>query len=169
MRKIDTCPRLKMLEDLSAAIETWMTGGNQIILMLDLNDDITNSAANDKLRSIDLIESISHRHDNQPVATCNQGTKAIDGIYVSRSILIQRGGYCPFNTFPSDHRAIWIDLTMSNICGNRMADVLHPQARRLKCNDPKTQDKWTKFNLTFLTDRNAIQRTYTLQEHNFKK
>ena len=164
MRKIDICPRLKMIEDLSAAIETWMAAGDQIILMLDLNDDVTNSAANDKLISIGLTECITHRHDNQPYATCNRGTKAIDGIYVSSTIMIQRGGYCPFNTFPTDHRAIWIDLPMSNLCGNKMAPILHPQARRLKCNDPKTQDKWTKLYLSFLKDRNAIQRAYTLQE-----
>ena len=164
-KKIDTCPRLKMLEDLTESITEWLANGDQIILMLDLNDDVTNSAANTKLRSIGLNECILQRHDEQqPYATCNRGTKAIDGIYVSNTITIERGGYCPFNTFPSDHRALWIDVTMSNLCGNKMAPVSHPHARRLKCNDPKVQNKWTKLYTTFLNERNAIKRAYALQE-----
>jgi hypothetical protein len=99
------------------------------------------------------------------MATCNRGTNVIDGIYVSNTIMIQRGGYCPFNTFPSDHRALWLDITMSNLCGNDMARVLHPQARRLKCNSPSIQKKWTELYLTRLKETNAIQRAYVLQEN----
>ena len=164
-KKINVCPRKKMLDDLSDTIEVWLANGNQIILMLDLNDDTQNSSANDKLKSIGLKECITHRHDDlQTMATCNRGTKAIDGIYVSNTIIIQKGGYCPFNTFPSDHRALWIDVTMSNLCGNNMAPVLHPQARRLKCNDPVTQTTWTKLYMTKLQERDAVQRVYRLQE-----
>ena len=164
-RKTNICPRIKMLDDLAAAITEWLNSGDQIILMLDLNDDILNSTANTKLNSIGLKECITGRHNNQPpLATCNRGSKPIDGIYVSNTIMIQKGGYCPCNTFPSDHRALWIELTMSNLCGNNMAPIIHPQARRLKCNDPTTQAKWTKLYISFLHERNAIQRAYKLQE-----
>ena len=163
-KKIETCPREQMIQDLVETITEWMSNGDQIILMLDLNDDVLNSRAGRKLRSIGLRECLTHRHDDSvPTSTCNRGTKIIDGIYVSSTILIQKGGYCPFNTFPTDHRALWIDLTLSNLCGNKMAQVINPQARRLKCNDPKTQDKWTRLYLTALKDKNAIQQIYDLQ------
>jgi hypothetical protein len=164
-RNKTTCPRKEMLDDLTTAITTWLSEGEQIILMLDLNDNCDHSEANDRLTSIGLKECILNRHQEQPPATCNRGTKPIDGIYASNTILIEKGGYCPFNLFPTDHRALWIDLTMSNLCGNNMAPILHPQARRLKCNDPPTQAKWTKLYLDFLNKRNAINRSYSLQEN----
>ena len=164
-KKNDSCPRNKFMEDLAEAITGWLTKGDQIVLMLDLNDDILNSLANEKLKSIGLTECITQRHDDlQTMATCNRGTKAIDGIYVSNTIMIQKGGYSAFNTFPSDHRALWVDITMSNICGSTMAQVLHPQARRLKCNDPVTQQRWTNLYIKALNEKDAVQRVYTLQE-----
>ena len=164
-KKDNTCPRIKMLEDITETITEWLAKGDQIILMLDLNDDVLNSTANDKLTSIGLTECITNRHDDLPnVATCNRGTKVIDGIYTSNTIMIQKGGYSTFNAFPSDHRALWIDMTMSNICGSTMATVLHPQARRLKCNDPVTQAKWTKLYLSALRENDAVQRVYRLQD-----
>ena len=163
-RKIDTCPRLKMMDELIAAIEEWLECGDQIILMMDLNDNVLNSVASNKLKAIGLNECISDRHsDEQPFATCNRGTRTIDGIFTSNTIMTQKGGYLPFNSFPSDHRAIWIEVTMGNLCGNNMAPIMNPKARRLKCNDPKTQKKWTNLYTTFLTERHVIQRAYQLQ------
>ena len=163
-KKVDACPRQKMINDITVQIKEWLNNGDQIILMLDLNDNVLNSSASNKLKSIGLKECITHRHDDlRPMATCNRGTKVIDGVYVSNTIMIQKGGYCPFNTFPSDHRALWLDITMSNLCGNSMAKVLHPQARRLKCNSPLIQNKWTELFMTALQDKNAVQRAYNLQ------
>jgi hypothetical protein len=163
VRKIRNCPRMQMIDDLTEEIKEWLDNGEQIILMIDLNDDVTRGLAHDKLKAIGLQESITTRHGNSQPSTCNRGNKAIDGMYVSSTIMIQKGGYCPFNTFPSDHRALWIDVTINNICGNNMAPVLHPQARRLKCNDPKIQKKWTTLYLKALAEQNAIQRVYKLQ------
>ena len=164
-RQQEGCPRKQMLDELLQLITTWLEAGDQIILMIDLNEDVANSAAAEQIRASGLMECITGRHDDmETVATCNRGTKTIDGIFVSNTIMIQKGGYSPFNTFPTDHRALWIDLSMSNLCGNNMAPIIHPQARRLKCNDPVTQKRWTKLYTKALQDKNAIQRAYRLQE-----
>jgi hypothetical protein len=158
------CPRSSMVDDLAKAINDWMSAGDQIILMIDLNDDVINSNAARAFRAIGLRECISQRHNdiNTP-STCNKGTRTIDGIFTSSTINITRGGYLPYSYFPTDHRALWIDVTMANLCGNRMAEIKLPQARRLKCNDPKTQRKWTQLYIKYLTDRKAISRAYKLQ------
>jgi hypothetical protein len=164
-KKINQCPRTQMLDDLLNAIKAWHESGEQIILMIDLNDDIHDSPAKDQIKSIGLNECIIERHtDLPPIATCNRGNKTIDGIFTSNTIMIQKGGYCPFNTFPSDHRALWIDVRINNLCGSNMSPVLHPQARRLKCNDPKTQGNWTRLYMNALRKHDAIQRAYRLQE-----
>ena len=153
-----------MLDDLTTAIKLWMDSGDQIILMIDLNDDITNSRATTKLTSIGLRETITHRHsDESPFSTCNKGSRPIDGIFTSSTIHITKGGYLPFTQFPTDHRALWIDITMDNLCGSDMAPITLPQARRLKCNDPKTQNKWLTLYTKYLNERNAISRAYKVQ------
>jgi hypothetical protein len=163
-KKVELCPRKKMINDLTTQINNWLEAGDQIILMIDLNDNILNSEASRQLQSIGLKEGITQRHDEKQImSTCNRGNYAIDGIFVSSTIMIQKGGYCPFNIFPSDHRALWIDVTMSNLCGNKMAAVMHPQARRLKCNSPKVQEKWRELYLQALHDKSAVQRAYALQ------
>jgi hypothetical protein len=96
-----------MLNDLTRQIREWLDKGDQIILMLDLNDNVLNSEANTQLQSVGLEECILQRHDVMPlVATCNKGTNAIDCIYVSSTIRIQRGGYCPFNSRITEHSGL---------------------------------------------------------------
>jgi hypothetical protein len=162
--KKEVCPRNQMLDDLILEITQWLNEGNQIILMLDLNDDVTDSMAHNKLKNIGLVESITSRHAGRlPFPTCSKGTRAIDGIYVSTTIKITKGGYLPFDKFPTDHRPLWIDVSMTNIFGNDMAPLLQPQARRLKCNDPVTQKKWIKLYNKYLSEHKAIDRAFQLQ------
>ena len=120
-----------MLDDLVQEIQEWILSGDQIILMIDLNDDMMNSQASSKIKHLGLIAGITHKHhDNIPFPTCNKGgTRAIDGIYISSIIAVHKGGYLPFHAFPTDHRPLWIGVVISNLCGNKMALIHNPQAR----------------------------------------
>jgi hypothetical protein len=60
-----------MISDLTNDIKEWLDNGEQIILIIDLNNDVTRITAHDKLKAIGLKESITTRHDNtQPPSTC---------------------------------------------------------------------------------------------------
>ena len=92
-RRNGNCPRKQMLDELLGEITTWLDSGDQIILMIDLNDDVHDSLAMEQIRAIGLEECITARHNEiPPTATCNRGTKTIDGIFVSNTIMIQKGG-----------------------------------------------------------------------------
>jgi len=43
--------------------------------------------------------------------------------------------------YPSDHRLVWIDITYENTFGFTMNELVRPQARRLRCNDPRIVHK----------------------------
>jgi hypothetical protein len=163
-KKINTCPRKHMLDELCTALTAWIESGNQIILLIDLNEDVINSSSAKKLNDLGLQECITNRHTPGIIPpTCIKGSRPIDGIFISQTLHISQGGYLPFSCFPSDHRALWIDVSMSNLCGNTMAPIRNPAARRLKCNDPTTQKKWLNLYISYLESENAIKRAYTLQ------
>ena len=54
----DRCPRQAMLEDLGAQVQQWIQEGDQIVLGMDVNDDITKSAVLQPFRDIGLEEII---------------------------------------------------------------------------------------------------------------
>ena len=59
-----------------------MAEGDQIIVMINLNDDVTSSLAATKLNSIGLQECITSRHiDETPLRTYIKGTKPMDGMF----------------------------------------------------------------------------------------
>ena len=81
-KKLDTYPGQQILEDLGTEIQSWMAEGDQIIVMINLNDDVTSSLAATKLNSIGLQECITSRHiDETPLRTYIKGTKPMDGMF----------------------------------------------------------------------------------------
>ena len=55
-------PRFAMLEDLGNAIMTYRAAGDQIVLMIDLNEDVTKDSVKQKFESIGLKECITEKH-----------------------------------------------------------------------------------------------------------
>ena len=135
-------PRQAILEDLTRFITECRQNNDQIIVMMDANEDVTSQQLQHWLQQNELTEAIaSHRQERAP-ATYHRGSKQIDGIFVSNTINPIASGFLPFGTFPSDHRAIWIEVSFDNMFGCKMERLTKPQARRLKCNDPKVCTKW---------------------------
>ena len=70
----------------------------------------------------------------------------------------------PFGKFPSDHHAIWIDITChNNAFGANMRETVRPQARRLKSNDPKVRRRFNDEYKKNLTAHRLEERIYHLQ------
>ena len=99
----DRVPQKAMLEDLRDEIKKWKDEGDQIILLMDVNEDINSGPIKMWMQELQLREAITSQHGGNE-ATYNRGSKAIDGIFTSASINSIRSGYLPFGTFPSDHR-----------------------------------------------------------------
>ena len=53
---------------------------------------------------------------NRP--TYNRGTKTIDAMFATPGIHAVKGGSLEFQRFPSDHRAIWCDVSFQLIFGH---------------------------------------------------
>jgi len=100
---------------------------------------------------------------NKSPFTYQRGRKPIDRIFITPQLLpMAAGGYCGFgDAIPSDHRAIWLDLHLPEICPKNQSAHTKPSARRLKCNDPRVVDK---YNTTLWTELQKQQIPDTVQE-----
>ena len=67
---------------------------------------------------LELIEITTSMHalDND-IATYQRQGKIIDGIFTCHSIERKQSGYLPFRYFPSDHRALCIDINYHKAFG----------------------------------------------------
>ena len=101
-----------MLNDLAMAIREWQDDRDRIILLADMNDDISGSTIQEFCRSIHLVEAIHHLHGWAVVPTHQQGSMAINGIFLSPSLLEDaQGGFLNFGKVTiSNHRAVWLNL-----------------------------------------------------------
>ena len=138
--------------------------------MMDANTNssiTTDTELNEFLLSTNLIEAITSTHEQQHglQATHHNGRYPIDGIFVSNTLHPIRCGYLPFGDFPSDHRALWIDIYVNNCFGFNMPNSSKPAARRLKSSDPKIRNKWNRLYSEFLTQHKVHRRIFKLEEH----
>ena len=127
-----------MVNDLQDAVKKSITAGDQVIIMLDANEDIRDGYLQKKLEETGLREANRYHHGEDAPATYNRGSKPIDGMFITPSLLdAVQCGYLAFGDAPGvgDHRVLWLDIPASILFGNNLKPTTY-QARRLKCNDP---------------------------------
>ena len=156
-------PREAMLTDLLSEISTWRDNGEQIILLMDCNEDVRNRRFKQKMLNAGLTEAITNDNERLTCPTHSRGSTPIDGIFISHTIHPRASGYLPFGEFPSDHRAIWIDISHENAFGSNTLKTVRPRARKLKSNDPKVRNKFIKDYENHLRQHKAIPKLYDLQ------
>ena len=157
------CPREAMLNDLLRFIITCRQEGDQIALLMDCNTDVRNAQFKQRMLDAGLTEAITSNRANIDAATHNRGSKPIDGIFISHTLQIKASGYLPFGDFPSDHRALWIDITSENAFGIKIKEIVRPQARKLKSDDPPSRKKFITAYTTYLSRHKLEERLYALQ------
>jgi len=109
-----------------------------------MNEDVISKDLQTFCHGLQLVEAISSLYGCSPVPTHQRGSKAIDGIYVSKALLDNAsGGILPLGTvMASDHRAIWLDIRAEHIEMHHYDTVQRPACRRLKCHDPRIVQRY---------------------------
>ena len=137
---IPGCPIELFQQDLLAELRKWQEDGDQLALLLDVNEDVRTSQFSRALQAIQLTEANVHFHGPDLPATHCEGSLPIDGVYVSPTLLgTLRCGYLPVI---QDHRALFIDIPQTVAFGYDAPESKRPQARRLKTNDPRLVKKY---------------------------
>jgi len=107
-----------------------------------------------------LVEAISSLHGTSPVLTHQRGSKAIDGIFLSKPLLEEaKGGFLQFGeVMVSNYRAVWIDIPAQYFNMLHTNNITKANGRQLKCQDPRIVDKYNKYLATVLEQENLITK-----------
>jgi hypothetical protein len=151
LQKEDTRgPQVAFNQDLAKQIKKWTLMGDQIIVALDANDDLRDGPVKRMMARQGLPEALLRRHkSNRTVPTfhMNSDEKPIDGIFVTRGITLQAGGYYAFyETVQLPHRALWINISFEQAFGCKLQTSTPVAARRLHLKNPRVVHVVQKYN-----------------------
>jgi hypothetical protein len=130
-------------KDLSTEIKKWTHDGCKIILMLDANEPLREQPGGlghlvGENSLVDLSEKILH--DKTNVSTYARGTKKIDFIFGTKQVekFCIESGIVPFGFgYPSNHRALFIQVNIGEILNTTVTTVESWLARKLQNATPK--------------------------------
>ena len=157
------CPRQALLEDLGEIIRGYQAQGEQIILMMECNTNTQDSQFRRWIQEVDLDNGILDLDNPNMPATYHRGTNPIDGIFMSPALQATKKGFLQFGYFPSDHRALWVDLTMQNAFGGNTCSLIPPAARKLKLEDVRTSKRWKKLYQQYIVDHKLHTKLFQLE------
>ena len=163
---IQSCPRQLMHQQLVCQIQTWQKKGDNIVLMIDANENLSNMGPLQTmlLHECQLIDPIRNRfhNKNHPLpATSLTGSAPIDSIFVSPSLQnITRGGWLKIEDSIGDHRTIFVDIPIKTLLGENPFHIHRNTARRLVCEQPKVVEKYNKLL------NQQLENQGTFQQHN---
>ena len=73
-----------------------------------------------------MREVLLERHGRTAPATYNKGSAPIDGVFVTSTIQITKGGYLGNGEGVGDHRCRWIDLEFATAFGHEPLPLAKP-------------------------------------------
>ena len=145
LAKGDTrCPQTAFWEDLQTDIQSAKDDGAQIILGGDFNCDLTGPIVLDFITNLGLSNAIFNLHGTNGPNTFVRGSTQIDGIFISSTLQVVNAGYLPLICAAGDHLPIWIDVALASITGNTTHCHLPRNARRLRIDDTRCKQKYTR-------------------------
>ena len=160
-------PREQMLIDLQNKISQWTGQGEQVVLMMDCNEDVRSNQMKKFLDEVRMKECILEKYGEDAPATYIDGRTPIDGIFITWSINIKRGGYTAFDDGiqgqRTDHRCLWVDLNLTDIFGSRNPPLMRFAGRRVKSKHPQVVHKFNTSYKNFVVRHNLAQKIYRLE------
>jgi len=134
--------------------------GDQILLLMDFNDDVTATWVKWWAANLGMVEAITYLSPEMAPPTYQRGSHPIDGIFAAPQLLKKAaGGYLSFgDTIPSNHRAIWLDLHLPEVCPIYQEVYIKPRTRWLQCKDLRIVNQYNTALLEMLEAKNLPQR-----------
>jgi len=163
-------PRASFIGDLHAFIRQCQGNGEDIILLGDFNEEITerNAGMEEIARNCNLADLFSVRLGNPSTpATYQRGSKRIDYVLLSPSLLehVSAAGYDPFGyRVPSDHRGFFVDFYSDALFTHELTPLAQAEKRDFTSKSPGVIPKYVRARMRYLKDHRFFERLETLKE-----
>ena len=151
-------PRENILQCLQQDVLKDIKKNELVIVMGDLNENIFSAKFNTTMSDMGMVNVLQDVYENltDKVRSQNRGKNVIDGIWMSAPLtdMNKSVGMAPFyELFTSDHRGIYVDLSLKEILDAPDIEFRQLQFRRLQASIPKR----TKAYIDHLTKQWAIR------------
>jgi hypothetical protein len=127
-----TCPLVLFRNHLIKQIKEWHAAGDRITLFMDHNEHVINGqlgkALADKER-LDLREAIVQHTGTSPGATFFQGSKPMDGLWISSNLDISNACMMPFGYGIGDHCTFILNIPIKSLVGIDPVKIVQPAGR----------------------------------------
>ena len=119
-------PRVLMMEDLKVDLKLWHEKGDQLVVLGDFNSDVRSLEWETYFNEFGMHEALMDytRQSHLAPETKNTGSKPIDGIFISKSMMVKAGGYSGYDEMGSDHRYLWLDLSITDVFQQSMPHIV---------------------------------------------
>ena len=165
---ITTGPMELYDSDLKDLIQTKLDLGHQLIVLGDMNQDVTSHNAKSStvkmLEKLGLEEIITNTHGKAAPATHIYGKHPIDGIFATRNISPIRCGYLEGDIHVSDHRTLWVDIDQRNLIGDVKHIPQQPKMRQLQTSNPRVRKKFNKIVETQLKQCKVLKNLIRIRD-----
>ncbi len=116
-------------QDLSKQVKEWRGRGEQIVLMMDLNDHPMRNKLYTKLKEHDMAEFTHKCWGHKEPYTHHSGKSPIDGEYNTPEVEIINLAMLNFAESPGDHRSLILDISIQSLLGMYRYKICRPVSR----------------------------------------
>ena len=161
-------PRQAFKHDLTTFIQQVQADNEDIILVGDFNDDITDADSNMQhiASQCGLVDLFSVRLGSPTIPpTYQRGTKRLDYVLMSPSLVpkIQAAGYDPFGyRLPSDHRAMFLDFRTDLLFDQVLPGISSNSKRDFSTSTPGVVPAYVTYKIKYLNDHRFFERLTVL-------
>ena len=134
LRNHDVCPCKAFQNDLSKFISQRTQKGNQVVLFININKDVKKKGPIQQtlIHNNNLVNVLKHKHRFPTPATHNRGTKTINAIFVSPSLLDREATrWLQFKHSISNHSVASLDIKLEQLKCKEKYEIVCKLARQL--------------------------------------
>ncbi len=120
-------------------IKEWRVAGDRIILFMDHSKHAINGQLEKALadkEGLDLQEAIMQHMGMSPGASFFQGSRPIDGLWISSNLDISNACVMPFRYGIGNHHAFILDIPIKSLVGIDPVKIIQPAGRQLNSRLP---------------------------------